>query len=993
MIQIAEVPRRLVETARRSVQPLTDHRQPHTDPRGNTVRLLSTLLSMATAALAAAQTPPATPTITEPAADGQIVNGEDVHMETAPFFDADGDGHLCTDWEIWTITPAERVWVTSCIGGVERLHTHLGDGVFENSHAGRSSLVPQTDFRLRVRHRDDSGHPPSEWSAWAQRLFTTGAASTVFPLEIDDVASTPPPALRDTFGLTLELPGGADPAWVKLASSAFELLAEIRGVDGGPDQVTNPPALAAHSPVRVAFYAGGAAAVFPDMDLSFTDGAGRDVTIYLPAMSLAPQAVMHFWVSQSGSTYYGLASQTEPDFSSLARGAPVPWAVPQPGYKVEVFATGFQLPVNIAFVPNPGPDPDDPLFYVSELYGTIRVVLRDGHVQTYADNLLNFNPTGEFPGSGEQGLTGIVVDPATGNLYAAMLYDAAPPNGPHYPKVDRFTSTDGGLTAATRTTILNMAGETQGQSHQISNLTIGPDGKLYVHMGDGFDASKAQDLDSFRGKVLRLNLNGTAASDNPFYNASNGITARDYVFAYGFRNPFGGAWRTLDGRHYEVENGPSIDRFAQVITGRNYLWDGSDPSMQNFAIYNWIPAHAPVNIAFIQPATFNGSLFPAAKQDHAFVSESGATWATGPGNKRVVEFVLDAAGNLVSGPTTLVEYNGSGKATCAALAAGPDGLYFSDLYKDLGYSSPIDVGANILRIKYVGTADFVASATVSCRLPFSVQFTDQSTVPGASAWLWDFGDGGSSTEKDPLYVYNSAGTFNVRLSVTGTNGVSIAQKNAYIIAGDFNGVRGEYYNNIDLTNLGLVRFDPQINFDWGTGSPDPSIGADTFSCRWTGRVRPLYSETYTFWTRSDDGIRLWVNEQLVIDNWTDHAPQFDSGTIALQAGRKYDLRMEQYENGGLAVAELYWESPSQTIEFVPAAALFPPGLCHERGDLNCDGSVNGFDIEPFTLALSDPDGYFAAYPDCDYDLADVDENGSINGFDVDPFVDRLLGGG
>ena len=220
----------------------------------------------------------------------------------------------------------------------------------------------------------------------------------------------------------------------------------------------------------------------------------------------------------------------------------MPWTAAS-GYRVEVVATGFQLPVNIAFVPNPGSDLDDPLYYVNELYGTIKVVRRDGTVSDYATNLLNFNPTGNFPGSGEQGLAGLVVDPLSGDVFASMVYSSV--NGvedvPHYPKVVRFHSTDGGLTAATQTTILNMVGEEQGQSHQVSNLTIGPDGKLYLHNGDGFNASTAQNLNSYRGKVLRLNLDGTAPSDNPFYNAANGINSQDYVYAYGFRNPFGGA--------------------------------------------------------------------------------------------------------------------------------------------------------------------------------------------------------------------------------------------------------------------------------------------------------------------------------------------------------------------------------------------------------------------------------------------------------------------
>src|SRR5688572_15539530 len=70
------------------------------------------------------------------------------------------------------------------------------------------------------------------------------------------------------------------------------------------------------------------------------------------------------------------------------------------------------------------------------------------------------------------------------------------------------------------------------------------------------------------------------------------------------------------------------------------------------------------------------------------------------------------------------------------------------------------------------------------------------------------------------------------------------------------GLRGEYFDNRDFTAPKLTRVDPTINFNWGTGSPDPTVGADTFSVRWTGRVSPRYSETYRFYTTSDDGVRL-----------------------------------------------------------------------------------------------------------------------------------------
>ncbi len=732
--------------------------------------------------------PPNTPTVTEPALDNQIVSPGDVHMESSAFSDPDpGDTHVCSDWEIWTITPSQRVWVTSCIGGVERLHTHLGDGTFENSHAGRTSLFPDTQYRLRVRHRDSSGDAATEWSQWGERLFHTAALTVVLPLLGDDAADVPPAAWTQTVGgQPAILPPASPPPFIRLESPQGETILEFHALNGVSNQLVNPAPLSQHVPIRLHVSAGGLAGnvLLPQTDLSFTADEGQAVVVYVPALSAAPGTDQYFWISAPGATYLGAPGQTTPDFSQLARGGPVPWTVLQPGFRVEVVATGFQLPVNIAFVPAPLPGPDAPIFYVTELYGAIKVVYRDGTVHDYATGLLNYNPSGIFPGSGEQGCTGVAVNPANGDVYAGMLYDSAPPSGNHYPKVVRFTSTNGGRTATTQTTILNMTGETQGQSHQISNFSFGPDGKLYVHMGDGFITATAQDLAFFRGKILRINPDGTAPPDNSFYNASDGITARDYVYAYGFRNPFGGAWRAADGFHYDLENGPSNDRLARVVRARNYLWDGSDASMNNYAIYNWNPAHGPVNMVFIQPGTFSGSGFPSDRMDHLFLSESGPTWETGPQalGKRISELVLDAAGNRISGPTTLIEYNGPGKASVVGLAAGPDGLYFTDLYKDLDYTSPIDRGASVLRVKYVGAADFTANVTAG-QAPLAVTFTDASTVPSPASWSWDFGDGTSSTLQNPSHTYADDGVYTVRLSVAGPAGIAVVQKTGFIHVG------------------------------------------------------------------------------------------------------------------------------------------------------------------------------------------------------------------
>lgn len=142
------------------------------------------------------------------------------------------------------------------------------------------------------------------------------------------------------------------------------------------------------------------------------------------------------------------------------------------------------------------------------------------------------------------------------------------------------------------------------------------------------------------------------------------------------------------------------------------------------------------------------------------------------------------------------------------------------------------------------------------------------------------------------------------------------------IVGNGDGLLGEYFNNVDFTNRVTVRTDARVNFNWGTGSPASGVGADTFSVRWTGQIEPLYSETYTFQTRSDDGVRLWIDNQLIINQWNDHAPTNHTGTITLEAGVLYDIRMEYYENFGGAVAQLSWSSPSQSLQIVPTSQLY-----------------------------------------------------------------------
>lgn len=141
------------------------------------------------------------------------------------------------------------------------------------------------------------------------------------------------------------------------------------------------------------------------------------------------------------------------------------------------------------------------------------------------------------------------------------------------------------------------------------------------------------------------------------------------------------------------------------------------------------------------------------------------------------------------------------------------------------------------------------------------------------------------------------------------------------------GLRGEYYSGVNFDAPVLARTDATVNFDWGTESPAAGLPADNYSVRWTGQVQPRYSEEYTFHTSTDDGVRLWVNGELLFSDWRDQGGEDEqTGRIQLQAGQRYDIRMEYYEHGGLALARLMWSSQSQPKEIIPQSQLYPPPL-------------------------------------------------------------------
>ena len=146
------------------------------------------------------------------------------------------------------------------------------------------------------------------------------------------------------------------------------------------------------------------------------------------------------------------------------------------------------------------------------------------------------------------------------------------------------------------------------------------------------------------------------------------------------------------------------------------------------------------------------------------------------------------------------------------------------------------------------------------------------------------------------------------------------------------GLRGEYWANVsppDFTNetfttqASLTRTEPVIDFNWRTNGPDPLIGPEHLTARWRGSVQSQYDDDYNFATVSKGGMRLWINDRLLINDWAIHAsPVTNQATIQLHAQQFYNLRLN-YANGTGGAVQLMWRRLSTAFEIIPQTQLYP----------------------------------------------------------------------
>lgn len=138
------------------------------------------------------------------------------------------------------------------------------------------------------------------------------------------------------------------------------------------------------------------------------------------------------------------------------------------------------------------------------------------------------------------------------------------------------------------------------------------------------------------------------------------------------------------------------------------------------------------------------------------------------------------------------------------------------------------------------------------------------------------------------------------------------------------GLLGIYFNTPDCSgDFFKTRYDPVVDFDWGESAPLPDMNSNGFSVRWMARLVVSNSEHYTFHTVTDDGVRLWVNNKLIIDAWKEEFLNLAAAPLVLIGGQTNDIRMEMFDARDRAVARLFWSSPTTPRSIIPKERLMP----------------------------------------------------------------------
>jgi glucose/arabinose dehydrogenase/PKD repeat protein len=438
-------------------------------------------------------------------------------------------------------------------------------------------------------------------------------------------------------------------------------------------------------------------------------------------------------------------------------------ALDDAGFQNEILATGFDLPTNIEFLP-------DGRMLVGEIAGIIKM-LPPPYTTPDPTPFLDLDIDIAGYAGLQQGIFDIALDPDfTSNHFYYVFYTNDSPNRDRLSRFTANVAVDG--TVPGSEVILYEDPLPSDTEHHGGAVNFGNDGKIYFTTGEHFNATNAQDLTGPRGKIHRINPDGTVPTDNPFYDGAG--PNWDSIWAYGLRNPFRAFYDAPTGRLLVADVGgndyaTAYEELDLGVRGANYGWpdcesgDCGNPGYTS-AIYAY--PHLGRDACITGGFVYHGSAFPSSYQGRYFFADYTQNWI------KCLSF--DAQGN-VDGVFDFEPPDGTSDGPygdIVYLTEGPDGALY---YVDLGYS---DVGgtfgvSKIRRIRYVQSnlpPTAVASANpTSGPAPLTVSFSSAgSSDPEGQplTYSWTFGDGAASSAANPVHTYAQEGPYVARLEVS-----------------------------------------------------------------------------------------------------------------------------------------------------------------------------------------------------------------------------------